>query len=259
MSNKNLKITEFTICLHCGCCPDKVQNQMEALKPLEEKYKIFWNNRIDRHPGPYDSYSELINDSIATSPTEFIFLINDRTLPTVGDVEHMIELLENGFAAVTKYSVAFMGISKELIREIGWWDERYYGGGYEDDDFVLRLRLHNLCYYESEEANYDQSWKSPLYPSDGALCAKSRPWFYAKWQMTNSEVIRIIPEENYTKYENILGESNKEIKNSWLDWNNSKIGIMFQHRIDTNFGGESRTYHFMDWRNNKEIKKVLSK
>ena len=42
---------------------------------------------------------------------------------------HMLELLENGYAAVTKYSVGFMAFSKELIRKIGWWDERYYGGG----------------------------------------------------------------------------------------------------------------------------------
>lgn len=257
MSSK-IKISEFTICLHCGCCPEVVENQMNLLKPLEEKYKIYWNNRIDRHPEAYSSYSELINDSIATSKTEFVFLINDRTLPTVEDVLHMIELLESGFAAVTKYSVGFMAFSKELIREIGWWDERYYGGGYEDDDFVLRLRLHNLSYYESEEATYNQSWKSPLYPSDGAFCAKSRPWFHAKWRVNNSEVIRVVGEENYPKYENVLGEKNYEVRNSWLDWSNSQIGIMFQHRIDTNVGGESRTYHFMDWRNNRETKKVSS-
>jgi hypothetical protein len=253
-----MKIKEFTICLHCGCCPEIVKNQMDSLRPLESKYKIFWNNRIDRHPGSYDSYSELINDSVATSKTEFVFLINDRTKPKPEDIEHMIELLELGFAAVTKYSVGFMAFSKELIREIGWWDERFYGGGYEDDDFVLRLRLHNLSYYESEESEYDQSWKSPLFPSDGAMCSKSRPWFNKKWLTNDTEIVRVIPEENYEKYNNKLGDRNFKIKNNWKDWTFSKIGIMFQHRIDSNVGGESRTYHFMDWRNNSEIKQVKS-
>jgi len=253
-----MRIKEFTICLHCGCCPEIVKNQMDSLKPLESKYKIFWNNRIDRHPSAYDSYSELINDSVSSSNTEFVFLINDRTKPKPEDIEHMVDLLENGFAAVTKYSVGFMAFSKELIREIGWWDERFYGGGYEDDDFVLRLRLHNLSYYESEEAEYDQSWKSPLFPSDGAMCSKSRPWFHTKWRINNNEIIRVITEENYEKYENKLGARNIEIKTNWKDWSKSEIGIMFQYRIDTNVGGESRTYHFMDWRNKIETKKVSS-
>lgn len=256
--NKKINIEEFTICLHCGCCQEIVNRQINLLKPLENKYKIVWNNRIDRHPNSYDSYSELINDSIINSPTEFIFLINDRSIPKPHEIEHMIELLESGFAAVTKYSVGFMAFSKELIREIGWWDERYYGGGYEDDDFVLRLRLHNLSYYESEEGEYDQSWKSPLYPKDGAKCAKSAPWFRTKWRVSSNEIIRVVPEENYIKYENKIGERNFEIKNSWLDWSNSKIGVMFEDRIKNNNSGESRTYHFMDWRNNKEIKKVIS-
>ena len=50
-------INEFTICLHCGCDKTIVENQMEALKPLEEKFSVKWNNRIDRRewssdPGP---------------------------------------------------------------------------------------------------------------------------------------------------------------------------------------------------------------
>lgn len=256
MNKHPFEIKEFTICLHCGCCPDVVQKQMGSLKPLEEKYNITWNNRIDRHPQSYDSYSELINDSLRTSKTEFVFLINDRTKPKPHEIEHMIELLENGFAAVTKYSVGFMAFSKELIREIGWWDERYYGGGYEDDDFVLRLRLHNLAYYESEEAEYDQSWKSPLFPQDGARCSKSKPWFDTKWMVTSNEIIRRIPEENYEKYQNTLGERNFEIKNNWKNWSFSKIGVMFLDRMQNNYGGESRTYHFMDWKNNVEIKNV---
>ena len=238
-----MEIKEFTICLHCGCSLDVVNNQMNALKSLEEKYKIYWNNRIDRHPYSYNSYAELINDSVVSSPTEFVILINDRTKPKAEEVEHMIELLENGFTAVTKYSVGFMGFSKQLIRKIGWWDERFYGGGYEDDDFVLRLKLANLAYYESEEAEYDQSWKSQLFPQDGARCSKSEPWFKSKWMITNDSVIRVIPEENYGKYN--LGESNIEIEQSWKDWSQSKIGIMFDYRKIHNNGGESRTHHFL--------------
>jgi hypothetical protein len=235
---------EITICLHCGSSWDVVNRQKEALKPLEEKYKIHWNLRIERNPGSYDSYSELVNDAISSSPTEIMVFLNDRVMPKVQDVEHMLWLLDNGYAAASKWSVAYIAYSKELIREIGWWDERYIGGGFEDDDFVLKLRLHNLAYYESEEGEYDQSWKSPLRPDGGDKCAKSEPWFRQKWRYSTEEVRRVLPDENYEKYAGSLGERNPEIKDGWKDWNHSKIGIMFAERMITHRGGESRTHHF---------------
>jgi hypothetical protein len=254
----NMKIKEFTICLHCGCSIDVVNNQMNALKPLEEKYKIFWNNRINRYPESYNSYSELINDSVVSSPTEFVILINDRTKPKAEEVEHMIELLENGFAAVTKYSVGFMGFSKQLLRKIGFWDERFYGGGYEDDDFVLRLKLANLAYYESEEAEYDQSWKSQLFPQDGIACSKSYHWFITKWNISPQQITKVIQEENYEKYKDKLGDNNIYIEKNWKDWNQSKIGIMFNERKLNNNGGESRTHWFLMEDYKTEYRKVSS-
>ena len=115
---KKIKIKEITICLHCGCSKEVVDAQIDALKHLGIKYKLYWNNRIDRHPEMYESYSELINHSVVTSPTEWVILINDRTHPTIDEVEKMISLLENGYACVLLYNVGFMGFSKELIRKI---------------------------------------------------------------------------------------------------------------------------------------------
>jgi hypothetical protein len=170
----------------------------------------------------------------------------------------MIQLLEEGYAAVTKYSVGFMGFSKELIRKIGWWDERFYGGGFEDDDFVLRLRLNNLSYYESLESNYDMNWKSPLQPSDGAGCVKSEPFFRKKWQSNDKEIKQVIDDENYEKYNNLIGESDPNTSSKWLDWSHSKIGVMFKERKITHYAGPSRTYHFRDENSGIEFKKVTS-
>ena len=68
-----IRITDIAIGLHCGCSKDIVNAQMETLKPLTEKYNVHWNNRIDRYPLAYPSYSQLINHAIATSPTQFLF------------------------------------------------------------------------------------------------------------------------------------------------------------------------------------------
>jgi GT2 family glycosyltransferase len=112
---------------------------MQSLQPLENEYKLYWNNRIDRFPYMYPTYSELINHSIDTSNTEWIILINDRCHPTIQEVKKMISLLENGFSCVLLYSVGFMGFSKELIRTIGWWDQRFIQG-WEDRDWVWRIK-----------------------------------------------------------------------------------------------------------------------
>lgn len=219
------KIKKITICLHCGCSREIVNYQMEQLDSLNLKYKVSWNNRIDRNPGMYESYSELINHSVTTSNDEWIILINDRTHPTVDEVEKMIRLLESGYACVLLYNVGFMGFSKELIRTIGWWDQRFTYGGWEDRDWVWRIKKANLALYESQEGTYDMSWKSPLNVPGAVL---SGQFWDKKYDTSNSHVVyQKISEEEYPKWDINLGESNEDIKNSWKTWNESKLNIMY--------------------------------
>ncbi len=217
-----LKIDAFTICLHCGCDRNIVNSQIQALSPLESEYDVFWNNRIDRFPFMYPTYSELINHSVATSPTEWVILINDRCHPTVEEVKKMLGLLESGFSCVLLYNVGFMGFSKELIRRIGWWDERFKQG-WEDRDWVWRLKLANLAIYESQESTYDSHWRSPLNHPPGR-CETDH--LNAKYVFSNNSVIKKLKEENY-RWDGSLGEENEEIAKSWMDWNKSILGIQY--------------------------------
>ena len=220
--NKN-----FTICLHCGCSQDIVNAQMDALSPLSSKYKITWNNRINRNPGMYESYSELINHSVATSDDEWIILINDRTHPTVDEVEKMLYLLENGYACVLLYNVGFMGFSKQLIRKIGWWDQRFTYGGWEDRDWVWRIKKANLALYESQEGTYDMSWKSPLNVPGAVLSGK---FWEEKYDMSSEVVYQKLDEESYPEWDKTLGESREDISSSWMSWNYSQLDIMYDPR-----------------------------
>ena len=95
----NFNIEDITICLHCGSRPDIVERQTEELKGLGDYYNITWNKRIDRYPYAYPSYSELINDSIATSKDEFVIFVNDRCFPTVDEGRKMLDHLQEGYAA----------------------------------------------------------------------------------------------------------------------------------------------------------------
>lgn len=218
-----MKIEEITVCLHCGCNKEIVKTQMESF--LDLGIKVNFNNRIDRYPKAYPSYSQLINHSIATSPSEWVFLINDRTTCTKEHNLKIINLLEQGFASVFLYNVGYMAFSKELVRNIGWWDERFLLGGWEDRDWVYRLKHANLALYESQEAYYDYSWKSPL-QEVGSNCRLSQPHWDKKWdQKYNDAIVKIIPEERYEHWDLFLGDSKPEIKNSWKPWSESILSV----------------------------------
>ena len=221
------KIKKFTICLHCGCSQDVVNAQMDALSPLDLKYKVTWNNRIDRNPGMYESYSELINHSVATTDNEWVILINDRTHPNVDEVEKMLNLLENGYACVLLYNVGFMGFSKQLIRHIGWWDQRFTNGGWEDRDWVWRIKKANLALYESQEGTYDMSWKSPLNVPGAVL---SGQFWEKKYDSSSSPVVQKLAEEEYEVWDKTLGNQRNDIQESWLTWDKSQLNIMYDPR-----------------------------
>ncbi len=249
---------DITICLHCGehdHAERVIKTQTDALEPLKEEFNVHWNNRIDRHPGAYDSYAELVNEAVATSPTETIILMNDRVVPKASEVRLILQLMHHGYAAASQWNVAFLGVTKELFRTIGWFDQRYYGGGCEDDDFVLRLRLANLAYYESLTCEYDQSWKSPLFKSEGAKCAISGPYFHRKWVRNHEEIKRVIPEENYPHWDALAGPRRHDISSRWKTWDHSIVGIDFGRR-ETD--GDSRTYHFTAPDYRTEFRRVTS-
>ena len=242
-----MQTKEITLCCNCGFDRDIVQTQMDLLEPLNSRFKVHWNNRIDRHPETNPSFSQMINHSVTTSPTEVVIWMNDRITPTPEDVIHLVELLDSGFALASKYSTAFMAVTKELFKHIGWFDERFYGGGYEDDDLILRMRLANLAYYESQEAEYLEARIlnipekiTKLSPADGAGCSKSLPHFNAKWQQRPDSITKILKEEYYPHYDEAVGPLNPEMRKKWKTWQESELGVACRYPL----AGESRTKWF---------------
>jgi hypothetical protein len=228
------KIKEITISLHCGSSSDIVFEQMQMLEELKNDYDIFWNNRIDRHPEMYSSYSEMINHAVATSKTEWIIMINDRVKPTPAEVRKMINLLESGHAFVMLYNVAFMGFSKELIRNIGWWDERFLLGGWEDRDWVWRLKQKNLCIYESLESTHDYSWKSHLNKLGGI---SSGVFWSLKWDTSSNYVVfKTLDELTYEKWDIYLVKARPDIRNKWKKWRDSELDLYYNQVDNPNSG-----------------------
>jgi len=220
----DFKIEDITICLHCGTDQKIVDYQMESLSELSDEYNITWNKRINRWPHAYPSYSKLINHSIATSKDEFIIFVNDRCFPTVDTARKMLDHLKNGYAASFLWNVAYMAFSKELVRKIGWWDQRFLNGGWEDRDWMIRIAEANLKIYDRLEIEYSFEWKSPLQNNDH--CALSEPHFFKKWGFPEKGIKRNLSEESYDEWDGSLGESSAEISSSWGVWNESNLSTL---------------------------------
>jgi hypothetical protein len=222
-----IKITEITICTHCGSNQEVVSKQVEMLSPLQDRMKVHWNHRLQRYPKAYPSYSQLVNHAIATCPTEFMIMLNDRTTPHLHQAEKIIDHLENGFACSMFYNVAYMGLSKELVRKIGWWDERFLGGGWEDRDWVFRMKHADLALYESQEGTYDMSWKASLQSVPASKgCKYSDPHWYRKYVLGNY-IVKVLPEEKYEHWNLFLGEPRPDISSSWKKWSDSILNVEF--------------------------------
>lgn len=110
-----------------------------------------------------ESFSWLVNRCILSSATEVIIIMNDKVRADTSHIEKIIRLLNSGYGLASLYLFGFFGLTKQLIREIGWFDERFKGGGFEDVDFQNRLIEANIATYKTTEAPYletGSSWKS---------------------------------------------------------------------------------------------------
>lgn len=129
------------------------------------------------------SFSWLVNQCVLQCPTERVIICADKCHPSAASVRKMNTLLRKGYGLVGLYRFGFFGFDKELFRRIGPMDERFLGGNYEDNDYVLRLKEANIAYYESEEVPYRRmrsSWD----------ITKTKAIFESKWD--NGK--RLLPE-----------------------------------------------------------------
>jgi hypothetical protein len=138
----------------------------------------------------YPSFAKLINDCIIHSPTERVVICSDKVRPTPDHIGRMMRLLDDGFAFVGLYYFACFGFPKQLVRQIGFFDERFVGGEFEDSDYMVRIREANLAYYLTKEVPYHplaSSWDNSL----------TRDHYLRKWGSIHiNEARRRLPEES---------------------------------------------------------------
>jgi hypothetical protein len=164
---------------------------------------------IKKNGSNYPSFSRLVNHSILLTRTESVIICSDRCKPTREEVYKTMDLIDKGYGFVGLWRFGFFGFKKQLIQRVGFLDENFVGGGYEDSDFMRRLKEADIAYYESEEGEYRggaSRWKTA-----------SAAYFYSKWSEDEDSVTRLLPDPVYD-YD--IGEWPKS---SFLKWKDSVV------------------------------------
>lgn len=244
-----MKTKAITVCLHASD-PEMSKMQEEIfLQDSGHFERLLIRRRCEIHPEAYKTYSEMLNTAISESSTDVVILVNDKVIPRKGELTRMVSLLDAGFGYVGLYSIGFCALTKSLIKKIGWLDERYIGGGYEDDDFLMRMRMNDIAIYDSHESVYNYMSK-PSKQSVSVPLSGSEPHFLRKWKIDDTKIFKVLPEEDYTsKYGTLEDITPKE----YMKWDCSvlgycygvgpKLGIPSGHPVDA-YQGVSRVFRF---------------
>jgi|LakMenE01Jun11ns_1017448.scaffolds.fasta_scaffold9717587_2 hypothetical protein len=177
-----------------------ITHDVELGRPVQESIRPFMSEIF--HAPNYPSFSKICNDTIIAAKSEIVIICSRKVRPIHSDITRMLGLLNEGYGLVALYSFAFFGFRKELIRRIGFFDERYVRGEYEDCDMMRRICEANIAIYEERSISYIKndptSWDN----------VRAKAHFAAKWEETWTEsgfvnphagtIRRKLPEEKYS-------------------------------------------------------------
>jgi GT2 family glycosyltransferase len=149
-----------------------ITNKPEKFSPI---VKSLAPEQVSYYDGSgHPSFSSIVNRCTAASGAETVIIMSDKVLPRKEHVASTLALLDAGYGFVALYRFAFFGFRKELFRRIGGLDEGYVGGGYEDDDYYIRLVENDIAMWVTHDVPYTpgvSSWDPSI----------SRLYHSSKW------------------------------------------------------------------------------
>jgi hypothetical protein len=215
----NLKIDlpkKVAICLF-ATDENILNNQLLELSKLHLSFEVEYWFRYKKNPINYNSFSQMINEAIDDTDSEFMVFINPKSKIILDDINFIITKLCSGFCAVYTSSFGLHGSTKELFRQIGMYDERFIHSECEDDDFMLRLGILNKAiFYNVDKNKYDYSSSSYRDTFRGI----SHSIFSNKWYKDENDKYYLNPEYKEVKQISKRHQtSSKDISASWLNYN----------------------------------------
>ena len=118
------------------------EKQLQYLDQVNNFAAQFGNVKLVTWVEP-QSLSKLWNQLIIHSLTDKVFILNDdiHIAPSFRKNIERSGILGHPFGLINRSFSHFL-ISKDILKEIGWFDERFPTLGYEDWDYEARLTIH---------------------------------------------------------------------------------------------------------------------
>ena len=197
---------------------DRTLEQVKQLEGIEEDFIVEWNYRASKFSGPYSNFSQLVNEAVVETQSEFMVFINPKTNINRSDVNTLIDDLCNGFAWSSICSFGFWATTKELFRRIGMMDERFIGSEYEDNDFAVRMKQFGKAInWRFELQKYP--WRQPILPQMRGSTATLYP---TKWHIVDGVYYRTDQFREEKRLPKIIQDQGRlDIFNSWMDWSDT--------------------------------------
>ena len=189
------------------------KRQLIDLKLENSEFEVELYFRSDRNEIQYQTFSQMINEAIDDTESEFMIFMNPKVVANIDDIRFIVGKLQDGCCLSSLFGLAFFGMSKELVRNVGMLDESFLHSEYEDDDFLVRLRIFGKKVYWGQDwskYNYHQSYCTPYRGS-------SLTTFWNKWWLKDNTIYN----NNLNKHKKISKRhriSNPHIFNEWKNF-----------------------------------------
>lgn len=150
-------------------CIDDFGNDNEYIK----------NNRLSFIHNTYSERQPLVkiwNQCIKECPTNNVIIASWRQRPSVDTFKTIYDKTNEGYGLITFDGLHFFCINKYLTTIIGFFDEGFTKGQFEDTDWFNRLRVNNIGIYMGDIAENRIIGSMWL---DGA--AENKKYYISKW------------------------------------------------------------------------------
>lgn len=164
-------------------------------KYFEDERISFIYNKIKKPP-----LVKLWNQCIKECPTDNVIIASWRQRPTKKHFEIIERKLKEGYGIVTFDGLHFFGLNKYLTKIIGFFDEGFKRGQFEDTDWFNRLKANNIAIYMGkidEQRVSDGEIVNSMW-LDGADANKK--YYESKW-INDSKNKRLIQLKNEVNFE----------------------------------------------------------
>ena len=119
--------------------------QLQYLKNVTSFLQKYSNVRYMTHVS-HQPLARGWNWLILMSTRERVLILNDDVFPEM-EFRYHLERLENLPDIVTlNDSFSHFLIAKKIVRQVGWFDERFLGIGHEDWDYLCRMALRGITF-----------------------------------------------------------------------------------------------------------------